>query len=460
MSVALAQEPSLVHDVPGRVRVHLPELSTDNRRDLENVLRHQPGIQSVQANPDTGNVLIRFSPGLTDSRTVLGMVGAAARQSGPSLRNGHRNGSVPVREASPAPPPAVEEREGQTRRARIAVRGLDRDPETARRVVEHLERLPGVKARASVLTGRVLVEWTSHHLDIEDLISEVANVELPDVPGEDRPTHPLDPGPLQQSATRLTASTLGLGLLAAQRFSGQPPLVSVPSLSYAGGAIHIVQAFPPLRNGLRSLVGRDAATLLLALPDILLSALTGSPLSLALAAATSLRLLTEVVARRTAWRRYEERLADTASAQPGATIRLEAGERTPLAAHVVEGQGTASGQNGLPLAVTPGATVPAGARLSGGPFVLELTEGKAWTPTPRPAPPTPTLYDRYQQATGIASLVFAAGLGIITRSPSQAFAALLLVNPRPALIGREGANLSAAARALRAGVTPAHCGRA
>ena len=302
MSVALAQEPSLVHSVPGRLRVHLPELSVGNRRDLENALRHQPGIQSVQANPDTGNVLIRFSPGVTDDRTVLDAVKAATRRSAPAARDGHRNGYQngygPVPEPAPTAPPAVEEREGQTRRARIAVRGLDRDPETARRVVEHLERLPGVKARASVLTGRVLVEWTSHQMDIEDLISEVANVELPDVPGEDRPTHPLDPAPLQQSAARLTASALGLSLLAVQRFTGSPPLAGGPALSYAGGAIHVVQAFPPLRNGLRSLVGRDAATLLLGLPDILLSALTGSPFSLALAAATSLRLLTEVVARR------------------------------------------------------------------------------------------------------------------------------------------------------------------
>ena len=464
MSVALAQEPSLVHSVPGRVRVHLPELSSQNRRDLENALRHQPGIQSVQANPDTGNVLIRFSTALTDSRTVLGTVGAVVRRSSTDSQNGHRNGhgngngygnsQSPMRESASAPPSAVEERQGQTRRARIAVRGLDRDPETARRVVERLERLPGVTAKANALTGRVLVEWTSHQLDIEDLISEVANVELPDVPGEDRPTHPLDPAPLQQSAVRLAASGLGLSLLAVQRFSGRPPaLAGGPTLAYAGGTIHIVQAFPPLRNGLRSLLGRDAAALLLSLPDIVLSSLTGSPLSLALAAATSLRLLTEVIARRAAWRRYEERLTDSASAEPGATIRLESGERTPLAAHVIEGQGTASGQNGLPLSVTPGASVPAGARLTGGPFVLELTAGKAWTPTPRPAPPAPTLYDRYQQATGIASLVFAAGLGIVTRSPSQTFAALLLVNPRPALIGREGANLSAAARVLRAGVT-------
>ena len=39
-----------------------PNCRRQNRRGLETALRHQPGIQSAQANPDTGNVLIRFSP--------------------------------------------------------------------------------------------------------------------------------------------------------------------------------------------------------------------------------------------------------------------------------------------------------------------------------------------------------------------------------------------------------------
>ncbi|MDQ2799870.1 MAG: haloacid dehalogenase, partial [Armatimonadota bacterium] len=270
MSVVLAQDLQLVHSVPGRVRVHLPELSPHNQRDLETALRRQPGIQSVRANSDTSNLVIRFASDATDSRSVLAMVRALALSATSSLRNGHK----PIREPAPAAPPSVKERTGQTRRARIAVRGLDRDPETARRVVERLERLPGVKAKASALTGRVLVEWSTHQIDVEDLVSEVAHVELPELPGEDRPTHPMDPAPLQQSAVRLTASSLGLSLLAAQRLAGrQEPLLSGPGLSYASGAVGIAQAFPPLRNGLKMLVGQDAAALLLSLPDIFLSSL-------------------------------------------------------------------------------------------------------------------------------------------------------------------------------------------
>jgi len=446
MSVAVFQGPRLVHATPGRVRVHCPALSGGNQREIENGLRRLPGIEGAQANPDTGNVLVRFSAALISAEGVLDAVRALKLPAVPEL-------PLSRLDRDSAPPPAVREREGQSRRARIAVRGLDRDPAAARRVVERLERLPGVQARASVLTGRVFVQWTSRQLAVEDLISEVASVELPELPGEDRPTHPLDPAPVAQSAARLIGSGLGLTLLSAQRLAGETrPLVSGPALSYAGGVFGIAQSFPPVRRGLTALIGRDAAALFLSLPDILLSSLTGNPLSLALGAATSLRLLTEVVARRAAWRRYEARLADAASAQPGETIRLEAGERAPLAARVIEGRGTAAGQDGLPLPLTPDATVPAGARLTGGPFVLELLGDGAWTPAPRPAPPAPTLYDRYQQGTGLASLAYALFLGVITRSPARAFEGLLLVNPRPAIIGREGANLSAAARVLRAGV--------
>jgi len=164
MSVVLEQEPRLVHSVPGRVRIHVSTLSPSAQRDLETAIRHQPGIQSVQANPDTGNVLIRFPPQATSAKTLLETVRGFAQKTVISPRNS-ANGTAP--EPLPTPPPAVVERRGQTRRARIAVRGLDRDPETARRVVERLERLPGVTARANTITGRVLVEWTSHQPSAE-----------------------------------------------------------------------------------------------------------------------------------------------------------------------------------------------------------------------------------------------------------------------------------------------------
>src|SRR2546422_4963375 len=50
-----------------------------------------------------------------------------------------------------------------------------------RSVIEALERHPGVRASASLLTGRVLVEFTVHEADLEDLIAEVVDLELPEL---------------------------------------------------------------------------------------------------------------------------------------------------------------------------------------------------------------------------------------------------------------------------------------
>jgi len=69
------------------------------------------------------------------------------------------------------------------------------------------------------------------------------------------------------------------------------------------------------------------------------------------------------------------------------------------------------------------------------------------------APPTPTAYDRYLTALPPASLAYAALTALLTRSLSRTATALLLVNPRAALIGSENADNGAAARVLRQGVT-------
>ena len=115
--------------------------------------------------------------------------------------------------------------------------------------------------------------------------------------------------------------------------------------------------------------------------------LAGSPLGLAVTGFEGLILLREVLARRAAWKRYEERLGGAASAEPGAVIRLEPGERSPLPAEIVEGTGTAIGDDGLPVQIRPGSQISAGARLNGGPFVLQLRGGRPFLPEPRPAPP-------------------------------------------------------------------------
>ena len=445
MSAAAAEPPRLVHSVPGRVRLHLPSLSGHPHRHIEAHLRRVPGVRSAQGNPLTGNVLIRFDPDATNERTLL----AAAEAVEPATTAAGKD----VQE--PAPPPALRERHGPALRARIALRGLDRDPGLGLRVVEHLERRPGVRrASASRITGRVLVEYAEQEVALDDLIAEVALLELPALAGEDRPAHPLESGPLVRSASRAIGASLGLGLLAVRRLvsgGGVPSGTDAPAV--AAGAIGLLQAFPAVRDGLGRLVGPEVVDAGFGVAGVVALTLAGSPLGLALVGLEALRLFTAAWAQRAAWCRYEERGGDPASVQPGAVLRLEAGERTPLEARIRDGVGTAAGADGLPVAVAPGSRIPAGAPLYGGPFVLELQGGEPFTSRPRPNPVAEAVHDRYVRALGPLSLAYMAATAVLTRSPSRTFAALLLVNPRPALIGRQAADAGAAARVVRAGAT-------
>ena len=445
MSIAVAEEPRILHTIPGRLRVHLPTWSGQGKRQIETHLRQLHGVRSVQANTLTGNVLIQYDPAMTNEQTIL-----AEAQS-------FDLNTTDEPEPEPPPPPVAREKQGKTVRARIAVRGLDRDPHVAKRVIEHLRRHPGVRSSVNRLTGRVLVEFTEHEVDLEALISQISGLELPEVEEEDRPAYPLDPGPLIQSASRTIGSGLGLGLLAIRRLVGQQdPLPGSGAAIQIASVIGILQGIPPLRYGLRRLLGRTIADLLFNVPGVITLTLASSSLGLAVVAGESLRLLTEVSARRAAWRRFEERVANAPSSQPDAVIRLETSERTPLTAQVLQGTGTAIGLDGMPHPVVEGSTVPPGARLYGGPFVLKLQNEKtfqAFTPEPRPAPVAPTLYNRYMRLQAPLSLVYAAATALFTRSFSRTLAALMLVNPRAALIGIDSADLGAAARVIRAGVT-------
>jgi calcium-translocating P-type ATPase len=442
MSGTQTEAPRVLHAIPGRLRVHLPGWAGGGRLELEQRVRRVAGVRRVEANPLTGNVFIGFDP-------------AAANQVGllAALRTAPGEGPVELPEEPPPPPVVDEPKQGPLRRARIAVRGLDRDPRVARRVLARLRGLFGVRAHASLLTGRVLVEYDARRVDLHELLAKVTELELPDLPGEDRPAHPLDRAPLWQSMTRSVGAALGLGLLALRRYTGRlGETRGTRGAATAAGVLGLLRSFPAIRNGLRRLLGHHAADLAFGAASIVALTFARSPLGLALTGAEGALLLSEVMARRASWRRYEERLQGSAAAEPGAVIRLDPGETNPLEAEVVEGAGTAIGRDGLPRPIGPGDAVAAGARLFGGPFVMQLQGGKPFLPEPRPAPPTPHLYTRYLRVLGPVSLAYAAVTAVLTRSLGRTFEALLLVNPRTAVIGMESANLDAAARVLRGGL--------
>jgi magnesium-transporting ATPase (P-type) len=434
----LSPAPQVVRASWGRLRVHLPAWSRTGRQRIEDQLSPLPGVSGVEANPLTGNVLVTFDPAVTSQDRLFEALQAVRLEAAPA----------------PAAPRFANGRQGEMGRARIPVRGMDRSPGLARRISEHLRSKYAVRALARHVTGHLLVEYDHHRVHLEDVLAEVAAFELPELPGEDRPAHPLDPEPLVEGLTRVVGSLLGLAVLTFRRL--RTPTTGLQGhgpAAVAAGLMHLLHGFPVVRDGLRRLVGKNAADLVSNALNIVTLAVAGFPLGLVVTGVESLVFLGEVTARRSAWRRYEDRLDGAASADPGTVIRLEAGMRVPHAGRVLEGFGTATGWSGLPAPLGPGATVSAGAILSGGPFVVELREGEPFEPEPRPAPPLPTLYHTYLRYSGPAALTYAAFTALRTLSPIRTFEALLLLNPRTAVIGRETANLTTAARVLRAGLT-------
>jgi cation-transporting ATPase I len=434
-------KPRILSSIPGRIRIHLPHWSGHGQRRVEQRIRKLSGVRRVEANSLTGNILIGFDPQTTNASAILSALNTADWET---------NGQA---EDRPLPPVIHEGMSGSMHQARIAVRGLDRDPRVAGKVLEQLRRFFNVRVRASQLTGRILVEYDANQVDLHELLAKVSDVELPDLPGEDRPAHPLDRAPLLHAAARTIGAALGLGLIVACRLAGlRSTSRQVKIAATTAGILGLARSFPSLRNELRQVLGIHAADLVFSTTSVITLALAGSPLGLTVTGLEGLLLLTEVMARRSAWRRYEDSLHGTASAEPGAVIRLEAEERLPLPAQIIEGTGTAIGRDGLPRQIAPGAHVSAGAELSGGPFVVQLEGGKPFMPRPRPAPPRPSFYSRYVRLLGPISLGYAAMMALLSRSLGRTFEALLLVNPRTAIIGMEAANLDAAARVLRAGV--------
>ena len=160
MTTALATEPPIqtqprvVHETPGRLRVHLAHWPGVGQRVLESRLRDLPGVHTARANPYTSNVLVGFDPAATDRRRLLEELGSLDPAPRADGTNGHRGAGTPAAapaqppEEKPLPPAITDKGDGPgRRRARIAVRGLDRDPDLARRVVHRLDRLAGVRAR-------------------------------------------------------------------------------------------------------------------------------------------------------------------------------------------------------------------------------------------------------------------------------------------------------------------------
>src|SRR5256885_14868054 len=121
MSVAVAEEPRVLHEVLGRVRLHVPAWSGAPAPALDSRLRRIQGVRSAQANPLTGNVLVRFDPAVTTVETIL----EAVRALGSSPRGEAVDGLTGTQTSPAAParaPRVLPDRKGGVRRGRLAGR--------------------------------------------------------------------------------------------------------------------------------------------------------------------------------------------------------------------------------------------------------------------------------------------------------------------------------------------------
>lgn len=112
MRTTLTCDPQIIHAIPGRVRIHLPGWSKEQQR-IESRLLLIPGVSSVQANPLTGNVLIRFDSALTAEsilravRVSIPAQPAAMREHEASAQAQPKNDS-PMCPARPPRPPMTD----------------------------------------------------------------------------------------------------------------------------------------------------------------------------------------------------------------------------------------------------------------------------------------------------------------------------------------------------------------
>src|SRR5579872_5333146 len=72
--------PRILSRIPGRLRAHLPGWADADAQRLEARLARAPGVTSVQANPLTGNVLIRCDPRSGDDNTILAALQVACEE--------------------------------------------------------------------------------------------------------------------------------------------------------------------------------------------------------------------------------------------------------------------------------------------------------------------------------------------------------------------------------------------
>jgi hypothetical protein len=73
----------VVHSLPGRLRVHLPQLAGSHA--VVHILRRLPGVREVRSNPRTGNVLLYYDPAEVREESLCAFLDRLPESDGASL---------------------------------------------------------------------------------------------------------------------------------------------------------------------------------------------------------------------------------------------------------------------------------------------------------------------------------------------------------------------------------------
>ncbi len=442
----------VAHRLPGRVRFRI---EVDDEAKLSRLPQalSQGGILDTRVDPLTGSVLVHYDPKTTTEDAVKQRLEQILQ----------RTIAHPVQAAPAGHPPshraAVDHRTVRAdsqghrwQRVRLRVAGLEGNQALARELESVLTQLGVRVARASVATGRLLLEHDVETVTLEAILEAVTGLSLPEEsPTARRTVLPTDQGPLLYASWRAAVTAGVLGLTAVrQLFGATGPLTTSPLPALAADAVAVLRGFPAFREGLRRALGPAAADLTTSSISIAAQTLSNRQLGLLVSLTEALRLLSALLPWRRAWQRYEAGLLQGRVARPGQRVTLRAGDRAPFESRIERGSAEVLRPDGRIELARPFRRLAAGSLILGG----ELT---VWLATPPPSgpfatsAPQPRLLHWYLRIITPIAFAYAGVVGLVSRSLAAAARALVLVNARTALIGAEAADQGAVARALRGG---------
>jgi cation-transporting P-type ATPase I len=283
----------VIHRLPGRIRVHLPDRSWLSEHDLEARLEMFPGVSQVCANGQTGNVLITYDPVQTCEAVILASLASLECKS-----NRHA-----VRAS-----------------ACLHIAGASDDSQLTRRIAQRLEALSIVDSAVPQGSGgQVSVRYSHTGPATLELVAEAARTQA-GLASRRRS------GPGVETIARTGERSVEIAAFATEKFRAKSVSATKTASVSVAGAILLISAIPPARNGLRRLLGDTGAKLLLEGAELGGAALAGGWTAVMVGTLTALKLVRTATNRGSVDDRTRE-LELELEGQPPAMARLASKER-------------------------------------------------------------------------------------------------------------------------------------